>query len=167
MGMYIDTATSILVLMRALPQTSTVAGYTATVDIVEAQIPRAESFVNGKVIRRYDVSGFSSGAAVQPLKTLAEDITCYYTYRELFTSDNQNENEWTDKYYLAVDMLDQIMKGDLDILDSDNNIIEERQSSSYDRVESNTEDYAPTFDEGSVLDWENDPDKISDIEDSK
>jgi hypothetical protein len=151
--MYIDTATSILPIMPGLPQTSSSNGYSNTVSIISKHITRAENFVNGKVARRYDISGFTSTSHPPLLKTLTEDITTYYTFRSLYSADNQNVNEWTDKFLEARDTLDQIMSGDLDLVDEGGDLIEERSSSTTDYLVSNTEDFSPTFDEGNVLDW--------------
>lgn len=139
-----------------LPQTSTDTGYTDTVAKVQAYIPRAESIVNGKVIRRYDVSGFTSTSGGHPplLETLAKDICCYYVYRSFFSGDNANVNEWVDKFRDNLGILDEIRDGKLDLCDANGNIQAERAESSISGVvDSNTHEFSPSFNEGDPLEW--------------
>ena len=90
-----------------------------------------------------------------------------YTYRSLYSQDNQQDNEWTDKFNEALVQLDEIKNGDMYLYDTAGSLIEERSTTTEERVESNTEDYHPTFDEGSTLNQLVDTDKISDIADAK
>jgi hypothetical protein len=153
--------------MPILAQTDTSAGYSSTISKLQSHITRAESFVNTHIVRRYDISGFSSGGHPPVLKTLSEDITAYYYLRPQFTGDNQNNNEWVEAYLKAEEMLNDIKDGNCDLIDEDNNIIEERTDSNEDRIEGNTEDYHPTFDEGNTLSQFVDSDKLDDIWDAK
>ena len=155
--MYIDTATSILPLVPTLPQTSTSAGYSATVSRISSNIVRAESLVNSKVASRYDVSGFSAGSAPPILKSITEDITSFYTLRSVYTGDNQNVSEWVENFAEAEKLLDEIRDGKRDVLDASGNIL--GSSSTTLLVESNTEDYTPTFDEQNPVNWSVDENK--------
>jgi len=101
---------------------------------------------------------------VPTLKTYAEDITMYYTFVSLFSGDNQNDNEWVDRYQVALDGLDDIKNGDCDLFDSTNNLIPERTEDAGDnRVDSNTKNYVPTFGEDDPLDWKVDSSKLDDL----
>jgi len=155
--MYINTATSILPLLPGLPQTNTVAGYSATVSRIASHITRAEAYVNAKISSRYDVSSFTSTAVPPILKTLTEDISSYYTLRSVYTGDNQNVSEWVETFSEALEMLDAIRDGKMDLIDSDGSLI--GASTSTFVVESTTEDLTPSFDESDPIDWEVDENK--------
>jgi hypothetical protein len=165
--MYIDTATSMLPLLPILQQTNTVKGFSSTVTKLSSHITRAESIVNTHIVRRYDVSGFSAGGHPPVLKTLTEDIAAYYYLRPQFTGDNQNDNEWVEKYLDAKEILKDLKEGNCDLIDENNAVISERTDANEDRVESNVEDYTPTFMEDDTLSQKIDSDKISDIADSR
>lgn len=161
-----STNTSLLTLMPQLPQTSTTGGYSATVAIIDRQIVRADNMINSKISARYDVSNFAT--SVPPiLQNLSEDIATYFTMRTLYGADNQNVNEWTEKYQDSIEILNDIRKGDCDLIDSSGNIISEREASAVDLVKSSTMDYTPFFDEDSDLNWKVDRDKIDAIGNSR
>ena len=149
-----STATSILVILPGLPQTTTVTpAYTNTIAIISRHITRADNIINGKIAARYKITDLLT--SVPPLlQTIAEDITAYYTYRSLFSGDNQNANEWTDKFMEAMKTLDEIHKGDIDLVDSTGALIEEWQSSTSTFVDSTTKDYQSVFDMDETLDWD-------------
>jgi len=162
-----STGTTILILLPGLPQTTTSSpAYTNTTALIDQHIARADNIINSKIATRYDVSSFTT--SVPPLlKTLSEDITSFFTYRSEFSSDNQNSNEWTDKFNEAKTMLDELRDGDMDLVDSGGNIIDEITTSTIDRIESTTEDYQSFFDEDKSTNWKVDEDKITDIEDNR
>ena len=158
-----STATSLLLILPGLPQTSTSTGYTSTVAIIEGHISRADNIINGKIAGLYAITTFAT--SVPPLlKTISEDITSYFSYRSFFSGDNQNENEWTDKFKDSMDLLDMVRKGDMVLVDSAGNVVDIRSSTgSGQECESTTEDYTPTFGEDSTLDWDVDSDKLDDL----
>jgi len=161
-----STATSLLIILPGLPQTSTSAGYTSTVEIVDKHILRADNTINGKVSIRYDVSAFSSD--VPPLlKTLSEDIASFYSFRSFYGGDNQNINEWIEKYQEALNFLDEIRDAKIDLVDENGNVIPERDTTASTVISSNTKDYQSTFDEDDVLNWKTDQDKLTTIEDNR
>jgi len=162
-----STGTTILILLPGLPQTTTTSpAYTNTTALISQHIDRADNIINSKIATRYDVSSFTT--SVPPLlKTISEDITSFFTYRSEFSSDNQNFSEWTDKFKEAMALLDELRKGDLDLVDSGGNIIDEVTTSSVDRIESTTQNYQPFFDEDDSINWKVDGDKITDIEDNR
>lgn len=162
------TSTSILVILPGMPQTSTVSGYTSTVAIIDSHISRADSYINAKISNRYDVSGFDTVGSVPPLlKMLSEDIASYYTYRSQFSADNQNVNEWTEKFKDAIEVLNQIRDGDMDLVNTTGSLITELTDTENDMVTSSTEDYQSYFDEDSPLDWKVDDDKLESINDAR
>ena len=158
------TTTTIFVLLPGLPATSVASsGHTETADIIDQHVARADNIINGKIAARYDVSSFA--ASVPPmLKTIAEDITCFFTYRSLLSGDNANHSEWTDKFTDAMDLLDQIRDGNIELVNSSLAVIDERTTSHDDMVTSTHEDYTSVFDLDGPLDWKVDPDLIDDID---
>lgn len=160
------TATTLLILLPGLPQTSSSMGYSNTVSRIEQHITRADNIINGMIAKRYVISNFIS--SVPPLlKTLSEDITSYFTYRSFFSMDNQNRNEWTDKFEGAIDILREIRDNKMDLVDSSGNVIAELLSATTNYVDSNTKDYASTFAEDTSTSWSVDNDKIDSISDDR
>ena len=161
-----STNTTITLILPGLPQTTSAAGHSTTLALVDQHIARADNVINGKIAIRYNVANFTS--TVPPLvKTISEDITSYFTYRSLFSSDNQNLNEWTDKYKESIQMLDDIRNGDMDLIDENGNIIGEKETSDVDKIESTTQDYQPFFDEDEPIEWAVDGDKLTNIKDNR
>lgn len=162
-----STATSILLVLPGFPQTSSSDGYSLTVSLLDRHITRSDSLINGKIAERYDVSNFTS--SVPPLlRLLSEDITSYYSMRSEFSGDNQNKNEWIDKYELALDELNEIRDGKISLVDTAGSLISEREAdSTTGRVDSSTEDYSPAFDVDDFLDQKFDADRLSDIADGR
>ncbi len=164
---YIDTATSLLPMLPNLPQTNTAEGYSATVEAMKLHVTRAENLVNGKVVARYDISAWTQTTCPPMLKTFAEDITTYFVMRSIYMGDNQNDNEWTDKFKEALVELDEIRKGDMQVFDSAGSLIVERDSSTTNKIVSSTEDYTPTFGEDTFLKQKVDSDKLNDKADDR
>jgi hypothetical protein len=163
-----STNTSILILLPGLPQTTTSAGYTSTLALIEDHIARADNVINGKIAKRYDVSGFDTTGSVPPmLITISEDISSFYTYRSLYSSDNQNYNEWMDKFDEAMELLNEIRDGDIDIVNSTGSIIEERTSATQDKIISSTENYQTFFDIDEPTDWKFDDDRKDEVADER
>ena len=161
-----STNTTILSYFPQLPQTTTSAGYTQTVAIINSHITRADTLIKGKIASRYDIAGFT--ASVPPLlRTISEDIASYFSFRSWFSQDNQNVNEWTDKFKEAESMLDMIRKGDMDLFNTAGALIAERASSNISLVDSNNLDYQPYFDEDGPLEWKVDSEKLDDINEKR
>lgn len=156
-----STSTSILSQLPGLPQTSGASGYTSTLSLIASHITRADNLINGKIASRYDVSSFNdTTTSIPPLLTsISEDIAAYYTFRSQFSGDNYNINEWVEKYQECIQKLDEIRNGDMDLVDTDHNLI--GGSSTTLTIQSNTDTFTPTFDEGPVLDWSVDGDKYA------
>lgn len=159
---------SILDILPGMPQTTTSGGYTATSVMINSHIVRADNIINSKIANRYNVSVFNSiGSAPPLLISLSEDIASYYTYRSQFSSDNQNVNEWIDKFKDAIEMLDMIRNGEMDLVNSVGSIIGEITDPTVDLVSSNTEDFQSFFDEDDSLSWKVDEDKKDEIDDAR
>lgn len=158
--------TATLALLPGFPQTTTSAGYTSTVTMLQDQVIRADSVIDGYLSRRFTipVNGANTfTAAVPPLvRTLSQELTSAYVYRSYYTRDNVATSEYADqREKWALGMLEKISDMESDLFDTAGALITERISSA--RMTSTTRTYAPTFDEGPVTGWLADPDKLSDI----
>jgi len=159
---------NILNILPLAPQTSTSNGWTSTVNTIDRHIKRADALINGYIASRYDVSNFCTIGSVPPLiELLSEDISTYYLMRSEFSNDNQNVNEWVEKYEDAIETLKDLSKGELNLTDKDGNLIDTNETSTIGIIQGTTDNFSPTFDEGDVLNWKVSNDKLSDIEDNK
>ena len=153
------TATNTILNLPVFPQTATTANFTNTVAVVNSHITRAETIINGKISSRYFVSTFQTSTTLPPLlTTLTEDIAGYYTIRSFFSADNQNVNEWGEKFQEAMELLEDIRDGKMDLVGPDLNIISGTSTTM--TVESSTQDFSPTFSEDDILQSEVDQDKF-------
>lgn len=161
--MYLSTATTILPLLPGLPQTVGAAGYDNIFSLCSNHIRRSEGIVMSKVSRRYDMSGYTITTAPPLLKTITEDIASYFVYRSEFSSDNQNFNEWTDKFNDAMAILNELRDGTFDLVDTAGALIASRSTSTENLVTSNTKSYTPTFGEDSTTAQKVDSTKLDDL----
>ena len=163
-----STETTIPLLLPGLPSSSGATGFTRIQAHIVLHINRADALINSKIATRYDVSGFDTTGSVPPLvRQLSEDITSFYTYRSQFSGDNQNINEWIEKFDSAMEDLDKIRDGDMDLVSTAGSLIGERSATAVELVSSNTKTFAPFFGEDSVTAWEVDEDKLTAIKDSR
>lgn len=162
-----STLSSILLLFPNLPQTTTTSGYSVTAAVITPHITRADNVINGKISGRYDVKNFAT--SVPPLlQTISEDIASYFSFRSFFSNDNQNFSEWTDKFKDAIDLLNEIRDGEIDLVDSSGNVISELEAtSSNGMVDSNTMDTQSFFDIDEPTEWKFDDDALSSVEDKR
>ncbi|MHA1866627.1 MAG: phage protein Gp36 family protein [Candidatus Heimdallarchaeaceae archaeon] len=160
-----STYTSILNILPGLPQTSTQAGYSETVLVIQSHITRADSIIDSKCARRYAVPFSSTPPLIQ---TISEDITAYFSYRSFFTQDNQNLSDYFEELKQnALDLLDQIQQGKLDLVDNSGNLIEEKSSEDLDLVDSNTREYQPFFDIDTTTSWNFDSSRLDEVDDAR
>ena len=155
------TTTAVLAMLPGFPQTASSRGYTATLIKIGTHITRAESLVNSKISERYDVTQFTSTASPPILTHLTEDIAAYYMLRSEYSGDNQNVNEWVDKFQEAKDILEEIREGKAHIVNSTGTQF--GASTTIGTVESTTENWSPTFNEGDPLNWQVDQEKLDDL----
>lgn len=157
--------TAIYTALPKLPNTTTGEGFSICAKTINLHIRRADGRINGKCSRRYSVP-FS----VTPpyIRTLAEDIVSYYTYRSFFTSDNLNKSDYLEELKeTAYADLDLIMNGDIDLVDTSGSAVPGITTELVDRVGSNTENYATYFDIDDSLDWDFDEDLKTEVKDGR
>lgn len=158
--------TATLDILPGFPQTTTSAGYSATIVMLQNQVVRADSVIDGYLSRRYALpvnSATTFTAAVPPLvRTLSQELVSVYAYRSYYTRDNVNTSEYADdREKWALDMLEKIADGEVDLFATNGSLIAESTDSA--RMTSTTRAYTPTFLEDEPTAWATDPDKLTDI----
>lgn len=157
MGAY-ATTTSFSELLPNFLKGNTTTSDTFGAAMLSRHIDRAENIVNSYVSTRYSLP-FTS---VPPLvRTLTEDIACYYAIRGSYVQDGERKNEYMDAFKLAMDTLADIKAGLTHLVLSDGSLLNPQASSRY---LSSTKDYTPTFDLDTVTSWKLDPERLTDIE---
>ena len=177
MGTYATTSSIPLLLPFAL-KTNTTTGDVDGVAVFSKHIDRAESLVNSYLSIRYSSQVPSGGwglpwglewgnaaTAIPPvLRTLSEDITCYYFIRSTYVQDGERKNQYADSYKEAVKQLEQIRDGKTPLALTSGALLSHITTG---KIISSTQDYAPTFDEGSPENWTGDSEKDDDIANAK
>lgn len=161
------TTTSISELIPRFLSGNTTTSDTSGTNLFSRHIDRAEGIVMSYAGSRYDVSGFrvsTSTTDVPPiLRTLAEDIACYYAIRGSYVQDGQLKQEYVDKYEAAMATLEAIRDGKTGLSYTGGATVAPRTS----RFVSSTEEYAPVFNMDKPESWDVDPDQLDDIEDDR
>ena len=159
------STTAIYTSLPKLPATNTASGYSTCADVISLHIRRADGLINGKCARRYSVP-FTT---VPPyIRTLAEDIVSYYVMRSFYSQDAQNRSEYLEEFKdKALEDLDAIMNGDIDLVDTSGSAIPVQTTEVEDRISSTTEDYQPFFDIDDSTDWAFDEDRLDEVEDAR
>lgn len=141
---------------------------TATTALVSKLITHAENEVNKWISKRYDIGTFNStSTAVPPLVTsLTELLTEGYYYQRNARGGKEALAQAKALIDQATGNLKLISEYKLDLLDSDEDVIQDMSQTSY-RVLSSTSGYNDTFTEDDPINWEVDDDKIDDIRDER
>lgn len=134
-------------------------------------IEMADADVNAFMSKRYDITVLQAmtGTTLNPPPKLTAACRLYgAAYFLSFQSRTGKESMSRAESYrkIANEMLEKIMDGEMDLLDSNGNVIADKEKTNY-RVLSNTKDYSNTFDEDESTSWRIDPDKIDDISDDR
>jgi len=159
MGIYATTTSFTSLIPNILASNSTADS--AGVDALSAHITRAESIVNSYVSARYSLP-FTT---VPPIvRTLSEDIASFFHIRGVSVQDGQRDNPWYLSYKLALEMLQDIKDGKVQMSLTDGSALSPASTS---RFISNTESYAQTFNLDSPESWELDSTRADDIEDGR
>lgn len=166
MGVY-ATTTAISELIPRFLSGNTTTSDTAGTNIFSRHIDRAEGDVMSYVGSRYDVFGFRVGTTTTNvpviMRTLSEDIACYYAVRGSYVQDGQLKQEYLDKYEKAMGSLAAIKDGKLGLAYTDGSAVPPRTT----RFVSSTQDYTPIFNLDAPENWDIDPDQESDIESAR
>lgn len=144
--------------INTLPAIGSISNVTTAV--VNTVIDRAESIINAKISRLYTVPVVPTPPL---LTTISCDLTIYRLMtRRLFSGEQQNRSEWPDRYKEAMELLDQIADGSLQLVDSGGVLVS--QAAGGDVAWSNTQGYQPTFAEDGDMASIIDEDKLDDLD---
>ncbi len=160
MGAY-ATTTSISELLPYVLKTNTTTGDSPGTSMFSRHIDRAEGVVNSYISGRYSLP-FS---AVPPaIRTISEDIACYYFIRATYVQDGERKNEYQDSFKAAIKMLEEVRDGKTQLADTAGSLITQLTTSKY---LSSTEGYSATLDEDEPKSWDIDADKSETISDGR
>ena len=119
---------------------------------------RAQARVNGAIVRKYTLP-FT--AEVPELEDITTVIAIYNILAQNLGKDLSEDSQWPDLFKDALSRLEEIAKGKISLVTSSGDILPARTDDA--EIWSSTENYNPTFHEGSDLDSFVDPDKIANI----
>ena len=160
-----SSLSSILDIVPGLPQTSTSAGYSVTALAVGKHITRADALINSKIAKRYAVPIVPTPPL---LANLSEDITAYYTYRSFYSQDNLNKFDYFDELRsIALETLEGIRKGDIDLVDTSGSLIPEPSTTSLSMVDGTHYGVQPFFDVDDESQWKFDQNELDSIRDKR
>jgi phage gp36-like protein len=165
MGRY-ATVTSLALLLPGFAE-----GDTITVDEVaknrfSKHIDRAESLVDAAIGRKYALPFISEGDTtttnVPPaIRTLSEDIACYFAMRGSFSQDGKTKNPYLDDYERALETLEKIALGTMPLVYTGGSEVPANSSS---LIMSSTKTFRPVFGLDDAVDWRRDPDEVRQTE---
>jgi len=162
MGLY-ATTTSLSELVPNFLRQNTTTSDTAGTSMFSRHIDRAESVVNSAVSRLYSlpfITGTTTTNVPPILRTLSEDIACYYALRSAYTQDGASKNPYVDAYKVAMDTLNDIADGKIKLADTLGSLVAVRPT----RYLSDKEGYTPIFGLDDPNEWKRDEDEITDQE---
>ena len=159
MGLYATTS-SISELLPNFLRGNTTTSDTAGVNLFSRHIDRAEGVVNSYIRARYSLPFITATTTtnVPPIiRTLTEDITCWYTARASYAQDSQLRQEYLDTFKGAMETLGEIRDGELKLAQTAGTAATVLSAN---RMLSSTEGYQSTFDMDKPSAWEVDPDYL-------
>lgn len=160
MGSY-ATTTSLSELIPNFLSGNTTTSDTGGTAQFSRHIDRAESIVNSYITARYSLP-FTTVPPV--VRTLSEDIACYFAVRSAYTQDGQNLNQYYPEYKEALKSLESIRSGDIKLSLTDGSLI---PTLSTNRFLSSTKEYAPIINLDDPENWRVDPNQLEDIADGR
>jgi hypothetical protein len=166
MGIYATTS-SISELMPGYLVGNTTASDTVGAALFSRHIDRAEGIVMSTVGARYDVAAFRVGTTttnVPPmLRTLSEDIACWFAARAAYAQDGNRKQMYLDAFEIAKETLTDIRDGKTKLAYTDGAEVPPRSAA---RFLSST-NYTPIFGLDDPESWAVDDDQRNDIADSR
>jgi len=129
---------------------------------IDFQITRAERIINNAFAARYTVP-FTTNISLM-ITEITNNLAAYLIMRTIYTRDNVNVNKWVTTFKSdAEDAIKRIMERKEILVDSTGAVVAENEQA----VESTTQNYTPTFNVDSDLNWAIDSDKLDDIADER
>ena len=156
---------TILPIIPGFPQSSGDQGYATAIAVVGAHITRADTIIDGKISKRYSLPFTDTPPLII---TISEDITTYFSYRSFFRQDNLNvlEDLELQKDY-AMGLLDEIQKGEIDLVNTAGSVIPETTTVNQDSPDSTTKNNSSFFDIDDPLEWRFDDNLESDVDSNR
>jgi len=152
MGTY-ATTTSLSLLMPGYCLGDTTSSDPVATARFSNSITRSESIVDSAVGRRYSLP-FS---AVPPvIRTLTEEIACYYSMRNSFSQDGKVKNPYLDEYKSALKTLEEIGAGRIPLTYTDGSEVPAQSTNLF---KSTSRNYTPIFGLDDPTEWRRDPDE--------
>jgi phage gp36-like protein len=152
MGDYATTSSLSELIPNFLRQNTTTSD-TAGTSMFARHVLRAESVVNAYVSKLYAlpfIVGTTTTNVPPVLRTLSEDIACYYALRSAFTQDGQSKNPYYEAYKGAMDTLESIAEGETILVNTSGSFI---ATQSTNRYLSSTEGQTPIFGLDEPTEW--------------
>jgi len=135
---------------------------TQTTLVAAKAITWAETEIDKKLSRRYDVSDFKT--TVPPIiNSLCESYALGCLYELMSRGGKEMLNQGAALKKRVIENLDEIAESKADVTDTAGSIIPDLMAANG-SIRSNTSDYAPTFAEDNPLNWKVDSTKLSDID---
>lgn len=162
MGTY-ATTTSISELMPGYLIGNTTTSDTPGVNLFSRHIDRAEGIVNAYIGTRYNIVAMTTTNYPPIMRTLSEDIACWYAARAAYVQDGGKKQEYLDKFEMAMDTLKDIRDGETGLTYTNGAEVPPKSSS---RFLTDT-DYTPVFGLDDPESWKVDEDQIDDLENAR
>lgn len=146
----------------------TLPGISSSTNATSAQLAvfaeRAESVMNAKLARLYTIPFASPPPKV--LETIATELAVYsFLTRRVFTQEKQNNSAWPDRYREAMELLDEIVAGEVPLITASGAVIP--STTAQQQIWSNTMTFHPTITEDDEVHQFVDDDKVRDIRDDR
>lgn len=150
------TTTSFSDLLVRFFKGGTSSSDTAGVNIVSAQMERAEAVVMSALAARYSMP-FTT---VPPeVRRIAQDIASYMIIRASNWQDGKEKNRMLEEFKVAFEDLKAIASGDMKLTLTDGSLLSVKADT---RMTSSTINYTPIFGKDDPTNWERDIDEIND-----
>ena len=136
-----------------------------------AQLIRAESIIDARIARSYTLPVTPECATgdtcnVPILQTIATDLAIYRIMTQrIYSGEKRSESPWPDKFREAMDILENIATGKMDLVTSAGAVVSERSDNN--TIETSADGYLPTFTEDDPDYQIVDSDKIDDTRDAR
>lgn len=158
------TVTSVSILLPKFLKADTTTMDDKGTAIFGKHIQRAEGVVNSFVGQRYAlpfIVGTTTTNVPPILRSLTEDLACYYAMRGTLNQDGKNMNPYLGEFKSAMDILKDISTGDLLLTDTTGAQVTPLSTS---RFLSTTKTYTPVFALDSATAWRRDPEEVTDTQ---
>lgn len=158
---YTQSLTTVENVKRTLPDIGSAS--TITSEQIAHFIGEAEAYINASIAHRYTVPVKKD---VPLLTQIATDLAIYRMLsRKVLKIPRASDEEWLDRYKESVSVLQQVARGEITLIDTSGNVLEQRTDVL--PLDSNNRTYLPTFHEGDWTDMVQDEDKIDDTLDER